>query len=96
MRRKWQTRTFLACFMTLALGTIGCAQISDQDLKREIEMLKKNQEELRKEVEQLKALIQGARPSGPNVRDVEFEIEDNPVQGDSAASLTLVEFTDYQ
>jgi hypothetical protein len=92
----WQKRAFWSLFMTLALATIGCAQVSDQDLKREIEILKKNQEELRKEVEQLKAIVQGNRPKAPNVRDVEFELGDNPIEGDSGALLTLVEFTDYQ
>ena len=82
--------------MILALGTLGCAQVSDQDLKREIEILKKNQEELRKEVEALKAAIQGRKPEGVNVRDVEFELGDNAVLGNKKAPLTLVEFTDYQ
>lgn len=96
MHQRWLTGTFWAFFMTLALGTTGCAQMSGPDLKREIEILKKNQEELRKEVEALKAQVQGNRPSGPNVRDAEFELGDNSVKGDSAALLTLVEFTDYQ
>jgi protein-disulfide isomerase len=92
----WQKRAFWSLFMILALGALGCAQVSEQDLKREIEILKKNQEELRKEVEQLKAMVQGNRPKAPSVRDVEFELGDNPIEGDSAALLTLVEFTDYQ
>jgi hypothetical protein len=93
---KWLTRTFLTFLMAMALATIGCAQVSERDLRREIEILKKNQEELRKEVEQLKAIVQGNRPTGPNVRDVEFELGDNPIEGDNTALLTLVEFTDYQ
>jgi len=82
--------------MILALGTLGCAQSSDQDLKREIEILKKNQEEMRKELEALKAAVEGRQPTRVNVRDVEFELADNPVLGNNSAPLTLVEFTDYQ
>lgn len=96
MRLRWLTGTFGAFFMTLALGATGCAQISEPDLKREIEILKKNQEELRKEVEALKALVQGNRPAGSNIRGMEFELGNNPVQGENSVPLTLVEFTDYQ
>ena len=81
MLRMRQSRAFWSLFMTLALGSTGCAQVSNQDLKREIEILKKNQEELRKEVEALKALVQGRRPAAVDVREVEFELGDNPVQG---------------
>ncbi len=96
MRQRWLTRISWAFFMALSLGIMGCDQISKPDLKREVEILKKNQEELRKEVEALKTQITDARPRGPNVRDVEFELGDNPVRGSDAALLTLVEFTDYQ
>ena len=96
MHWKWLTRTFSTFLMATALTTMGCAQVSERDLRREIEILKRNQEELRKEVEQLKAIVQGNRPTEPNVRDIEFELGDNPIQGDDGALLTLVEFTDYQ
>ena len=96
MHQRWLTVTCWAFFVTLAFGTTGCAQISEPDLKREIEILKKNQEELQKEVEALKALIQGNRPSRPNIRGIEFELGNNDVQGESSALLTLVEFTDYE
>ena len=97
MCHRRQTRACWAFFMILALGTMGCAQVSEPDLKREIEILKKNQEEIRKELEGLKALIRvPQRPGNPGVRDIEFDLGNNPVRGDSAASLILVEFTDYQ
>jgi hypothetical protein len=96
MHQRWLRKKFWALFVTLALGTTGCAQLSERRLEREVEILKKNQEELRKEVAALKGQINKARPSGPNVRDTEFELGDNPVRGSDTASLTLVEFTDYQ
>lgn len=94
MRQRWLMRTCWAFFVAMAIGAMGCAQLSEHDLKREVEILKRNQEELRKEVEALKA--QGSRPTRPGVRDIEFELGNNPVEGDSSAILTLVEFTDYQ
>ena len=97
MCHRWQTSAVWAFLVMLALGTMGCVQVSERDLKREIEILKKNQEEIRKELEGLKALIRDPqRPGNSGVRDIEFDLGNNPIRGDSAALLTLVEFTDYQ
>ena len=96
MRLKWHTRIFWAFSMIWALATMGCAPASERDLRREIEILRKNQEVLRKELVELKALIQASRPTRPNIRDAEVELKDDPIEGDRAASLTLIEFTDYQ
>ena len=96
MRHLWQTRTVWVLSMMLALGTLGCAQVSDRDLRREIEILKKNQEEIRKELEALKAAVQGQQPRRVNVRDVEFELANSPILGKKDAPFILVEFTDYQ
>jgi hypothetical protein len=54
---------------------------------------------IRKELQEIKALIraaQPARPKTPDVRNVEFDLGENPVKGKNTALLTLVEFTDYQ
>jgi protein-disulfide isomerase len=97
--RMWK-RIFLLCFLTLGLSSIGCTQESEQqDLRKEIEALKRGQEQIREELKDIKELLQGrekAQPSGPNVRDVEFDLGKNPVLGKDTARLTLVEFTDYQ
>jgi protein-disulfide isomerase len=91
---------FMLFLLTLGLCPIGFTQESgQQDLRREIEALKKGQEQIREELKDIKELLQGrekAKPSGPNVRDVEFDLGKNPVIGEDTARLTLVEFTDYQ
>ncbi len=92
-------RIYMTSLMILGLCAIGCAQESDQDLKKEIEALKQGQQTIRKELQEIKALLrslQPARSSSPNVRNVEINLGNNPIRGENTAPLTLVEFTDYQ
>jgi protein-disulfide isomerase len=75
------------------------AQESKDDLKKEIEGLKQGQQEILKQLEEIKKLVQArpaAGPSGPNVKDIVFNLGANPTKGSGTAKLTLVEFTDYQ
>ena len=75
-------------------------QTGDQELQNEIEALKQGQEQIRKDLEEIKKLLaaraQPQRPAAPNVAGKVFELGENPVQGESTAKITLVEFTDYQ
>lgn len=87
--------------LVLALVPAVQAQTNDQ-LQQEIEALKKGQDQIRKDLAEIKRLVEArpaaaaARPSGPAVEGKVFNLGDNPVRGASTASLTLVEFTDYQ
>ena len=88
-----------AAFVILGLCVVGLAQESEQDLKQEIENLKQGQQVIRRELQEIKALLKGlqpSRPSGPNVRDVEIDLRNNPIKGENSAPLTLIEFSDYQ
>ena len=85
----------------LGFGCIASAQTSD--IRQEIDELKQGQRAIQKELEEIKSLLekiaeQPARPSpsGPVIKDVEFEIGDNPVKGSASAKFILVEFTDYE
>ncbi len=52
-----------------------------------------------KQLAEIKKLVQqrpAARPKGPDVKGKVFDLGANPVKGDPAAKVTLVEFTDYQ
>jgi hypothetical protein len=83
----------------IGFWTAAFAQDTEQALRKDIEALKQGQQTIRQELEEIKALLralQPARPTTPDVRDVEFDLGDNPVLGDKEVSLTLVEFTDYQ
>ncbi|MBN2320081.1 MAG: hypothetical protein JXR49_13440 [Acidobacteria bacterium] len=100
MRRKRPVQIFWMILFITGLCAAACAQDdTEQDLKKEIEALKQGQQMIRKELQEIKSLIraaQPARPKVPDVRDVEFNLGDNPVLGENTASLILVEFTDYQ
>jgi hypothetical protein len=99
MHRMWRERTFGAIWLILYLSIAGFAQVSDQELKKEIEAIKQQQLMILKELQELKGLIRGnlaGRPSGPIVQNIEFNLGDNPIRGESTAPLTIVEFTDYQ
>ena len=85
----------------LGSGCIASAQTAD--IRQEIDELKQGQRAIQKELEEIKSLLekiaaQQARPSpsGPVIKDVEFEIGNNPVKGSVTAGLMLVEFTDYE
>ncbi len=80
----------------LAAPSLG----QDEDLRAEIEALKKGQEEIRKQLaevlEQLKSRPAPARRAGADVEGKVFDVGGNPAKGADTAKLTLVEFTDYQ
>jgi len=84
-----------------AMAVPTTAQDTEGDLRGEIEALKKGQQQIRRDLAEIKKLLQ-ARPAaaparaGVDVSNVVFNLRDNPIQGESTAKLTLVEFTDYQ
>ena len=84
----------------LAIGLLAATPApAQEDLRKDIEDLKKGQQQILQQLQELKQLLQAqaqARPPGPNVKDMVFDLGDNPVKGEAAAKLTLIEFTDYQ
>lgn len=78
------------------------AQGSEQDIRQEIEALKQGQQQIQKDLAEIKKLLQQrpaprpAAPRGPDVKGKTFNLGANPVLGEPGASVTLVEFTDYQ
>ena len=94
-----QRRIQLLILALVGLGIPATAQETEQDLRNEIEALKQGQAEIKKELAEIKQLLRGQRrqaPEGPNVAGKIFDLGDNPVKGEQTASLTLIEFTDYQ
>jgi hypothetical protein len=95
----WMKRTGPIIVLVLGLVPVCFGQESAPDLQKEIEDLKQEQQEMRKEILQIKSLLQKlVTPRAPetDVRDVEFELGDNPIRGKDTARLILVDFTDYQ
>jgi len=94
--------TLLACSAIL-LNVSLFAQENASDVRGFLEELQRNQHEMRLELQEIRSLLERLPlPKTPavappiNVKDVEFEIGDNPVLGNGSAKLILVEFTDYQ
>ena len=77
---------------------------SEIELQKEISALKSGQDEIRKQLADIAkqlaarpaAAAPAARPAGPSVADVEIDLGDNILKGSTDATITLVEFTDYQ
>ena len=70
------------------------------ELKEQVAALKEGQDAMQKELAEIKKLIQeGARPAAPAeqaFRPSDVTIDDSPVLGDADATVTLMEFSDYQ
>ncbi len=99
MNRFAVTAGLSALLFSVPFSPAAVAQTSDDELRQEIEALKKGQQDIQKQLQEIKKLVQAkpaARPSGPNVKGKVFDLGANPVKGASTAKVTLVEFTDYQ
>ena len=99
MNRFAVTAGLSALLFSVPFSPAAVAQTSDEELRQEIEALKKGQQEIQKQLQEIKKLVQAkpaARPSGPNVKGKVFDLGANPVKGEPTAKVTLVEFTDYQ
>ena len=79
------------------LAGVGPA-LAQEDVRKEIEELKKGQQQILQQLQELRQMLQAApaRPGAVNVKDVVFNLGTNPTQGSDKATLTLIEFTDYQ
>jgi protein-disulfide isomerase len=87
----------------LLAPVLGCSTAVEdrgiflQRLADELEALKRGQQELLQEVRELKGMIRSrTAPSGPPIEGRIFDLGENPIKGDPAARLTLIEFSDYQ
>jgi protein-disulfide isomerase len=103
MNRFCKREVFAVAIVLFSAAVLGSAQQSNVDLKKEIEEIKRGQQTIRKELAEIKAILyklttpQNA-PNEPevNIKDVEFDIGDNPILGNDTAKLVMVEFVDYQ
>lgn len=91
----------MSVLIFLYSGCTTSAQTSD--IRQEIEELKQGQLSIQEELEEIKSLLERivapqARPSqaGPTIKNVKFDIGDNPVRGSASAKFILIEFTDYE
>jgi protein-disulfide isomerase len=88
----------------LAWPLVGFTQPSSDAfnaLRQELESLKKGQEGIRNDLQEIKKLLQsrpgrGQRPAAIRDVDLVLDVSEDPKIGDENATLTLVEFSDFQ
>ncbi len=95
---RWRSGSLLLGAGVLAGGLLaGAPALAQDDLKKDVDELKKGQQQILQQLQELKQMLQSqARPAGPVVKDVVFNLGANPTRGSDQAKLTLVEFTDFQ
>lgn len=90
----------LGLIVVLALWTRpGFAQPGDElkALRKEIETLKEGQATIRKDLEAIKDFLRGRQAVPlPETPDILLTVAGHPFKGDKHATLTLIEFSDYQ
>ena len=94
---RWLNAISGPLFLIVACAQCGTAQTSGEAkaLRKEIEDLKEGQKALRKELEEIKSFLRAMQ--GPERgQDVVLSVDGSPFMGDKNASLTLIEFSDYQ
>ena len=84
----------------LAILLAAAPAFAQDDIRKEIDGLKQGQQEILKQLDEIKKLLAArqapAQPTGPQVKDLVFNLGANPVKGPATAKVTLLEFTDYQ
>jgi len=64
-------------------------------LRKDVDTLKEGQTATQKELQEIKNLLRARPAAGPPAEAV-VNFEGSPVKGQKDATLTLVDFTDYQ
>ncbi len=87
--------------LIMCAGATGACQAQtaggSQDLRQEVEELKKNQEALQEELNELKAILEPVLARLPRpFRPQEVSVAGSPSMGEESADLVLVEFSDLQ
>lgn len=89
---RWTVAIFLIIF---GLQYNIFAEDSASDKNKETDDSNSVQEAINRDKELLNKLMMQTRTPDPEVKDVEFEIGDNPIEGSSSARLIMVQFSDY-
>ena len=90
---------FLLAIGLLLFGSQIAVTQSQSDLetiRKELEGLKKNQQNLQREIETLKQAMRGRRRAPAAFKPMVVNIGGDPYKGNLNAKLTLIDFSDYQ
>lgn len=99
MRTRVLTIVIGVAFLSLLHAQPGRTQSSEElkALRKDIEGLKQGQSAIQKELQEIKSLLQSrAAPPLPEPQNVVLNLKGDPFKGEKNATVTLVEFSDYQ
>jgi protein-disulfide isomerase len=87
---------FLRLGSLLAMATVAPLAGQSPEMKA-IDELRKGQAQMQNDIAEIKKILEDMRPKPPKpFEPIDISILGAPVKGDSAAKVTIVEFTDYQ
>lgn len=98
MMRVLRRSSIVVCLI-LWIPVFGRAQsAADDSLRRDIEALKKGQEAIQRDLEEIKRLLikQQQAPQAPAALPRTVDIDKEPVRGNQAARVAIIEYSDYQ
>ena len=84
-----------ALLFAVPLARAQKKQPTNEELKKDIQALSETVKAMQKDLQDIKAILTRAAPAAPP-QNVVLDLDNDPVQGERTAKLTLVEFTDYQ
>jgi len=87
--------------LLLSAPHIGLTQPSSEEIKtlrEDLQSLKESQKAISNDLQEIKKLLSSRGDDRSPIRDINtiIGVMDAPAKGDKKATLTLVEFTDYQ
>ena len=95
--KRFITHVAIVCItLGFAFPLNASASESDDQLRSEIETLKKGQADIIKQLEEIKKLVTPKKREVVSDIDITLDIAGDPAKGDAGAKIALVEFTDYQ
>jgi protein-disulfide isomerase len=84
--------------LVLACGSSAQSPRTAEEMQKEIEALRTDQEEMRKSLDEVRDFLRaatGGRFGAPSLVNMTFDTSDAPAFGDPAAPVTIVEVSDY-
>lgn len=100
LSKTWAASLLIPAFLLGQSAAAGTAE-DIKALRGEVSALKQGQDAMRKDVEEIKKLVQAMpvpKPAPPSIQkiDAAVAIGSNPPKGKKDATLTLIEFSDFQ
>jgi protein-disulfide isomerase len=95
-------RMYISLALVLLIAGAAFPQQTQQSsddiksLRRELEELKKGQQEMQKDLAEIKNLLLGKQPSAREPKDIAIKLDDGQLLGNKDARVAMIEFSDFQ